>query len=119
MAGMLDKLKETFGKAKTKASEVANSESIDSIKGKAGDLADKVGEKMPDKVKETYGKVSDKVSEIIPGGDDDAPADTAAATTVDEMTTADPAPVTEPLVSGEMSGEEPGTDAPDEGEPIT
>jgi hypothetical protein len=91
MAGLLDKLKDTFGKAKTKATEVANSESVDSIKGKAGEVAGKVGEKMPDKVKDTYEKVSEKVSDIIPGGDGKAAADTSEATTVDEMTTADPA----------------------------
>jgi uncharacterized protein YjbJ (UPF0337 family) len=101
MPGMLDKLKETFGKAKTKAGDVANSESMDSIKGKAGqvagkagEVAGKVGEKMPDKVKDTYGKVSEKVTDKLPGGGD-APADTAEATTVEEMTTADPAPATD------------------------
>ena len=108
MAGMLDKLKETFGKAKTKASDVANSESVESFKGKASEVAGKVGEKVPDKVKDTYGKVADKVSDIIPGGDDEPADDTAAAATVDETTTTtDPAPATDQPATDQPVTDEP------------
>ena len=72
MPGILDTIKDTFGKAKTKASEVAKSEQVESLKEKAGEVAGKVG----DKTKETYGKVSDKVDDLRGSGDG---ADTSAA----------------------------------------
>jgi hypothetical protein len=73
MPGILDTIKDTFGKATTKASELAKSEQVESFKGKAGEVAGKVG----DKTKETYEKVSDKVDDLR-GNDGGADAPSAS-----------------------------------------
>lgn len=81
MAGIMDKIKGLLGGSKG-GDGGKGGLNVDALKEKAGDVKDKVdelvdkaGEKVPDKVKDTYEKVSDKVESIIPGGDDDAPAE--------------------------------------------
>ncbi|MAT03676.1 MAG: hypothetical protein CL424_01355 [Acidimicrobiaceae bacterium] len=61
MAGFMDKLKDTFGKAKVKIDDAMESEQVEKAKVKASELADKASTTA----KETYEKVSDKAK----GGD--------------------------------------------------
>jgi hypothetical protein len=80
MPGLLDKIKGLLG-GKSQPGAGAGAKPLETLKGKAGDvkdkvdeLVDKVGEKVPPKVKDAYEKVSDKVEDLIPGKKD---ADTA------------------------------------------
>ncbi|MEQ8435861.1 MAG: hypothetical protein RIB65_00090 [Ilumatobacter fluminis] len=56
MAGFMDKLKDTFGKAKDKFDETMDSEQVEKAKAKTKDLAGKATATA----KDTYEKVSDK-----------------------------------------------------------
>ena len=56
MAGFMDKLKDTFGKAKDKFDETMDSEQVEKAKAKTKDLADKATATA----KDTYEKVSEK-----------------------------------------------------------
>ena len=61
MAGFMDKLKETFGKAKGKFDETLDSEQVEKAKAKTKEVAGKATATA----KDTYEKVSDKAKDVI------------------------------------------------------
>ena len=76
MPGMMDKLKDTFGKAKDKFDDAMDSEQVEKAKVKASGLASKASATA----KETYGKVSEKAKDVMDrDGDDDETIDGPAA----------------------------------------
>jgi len=67
--GILDKVKDMFGKGKESVSVDSLKDTAGSVKDKADDLVEEHGDKIPDAVENVYDKASDAAEKVIPGDD--------------------------------------------------